>query len=553
MENYVLYDELGRGKYSVVFKGRKKGSLEYVAVHCAEKVKRKELQNIVRITHDVCHDNIVAFYEWYETTNHIWMITELCTGQCLSVMLEEDGCFPEEVVKNFGIDIANGLHYLHVMGILYCDLQCSKLIMDGCGKVKLSNFSLARVCEEEHVDFFTDGELNDENRRPSPLYMAPEVLQSSVHAVSSDLWSFGCVLYELFTGCLPFEAETFSELVDKIICEDFPNPRQVINDVELDPTNQFSNLLQSLLCKDVGSRMMWKDLFNHHFWNGSLRKLLVDENVDLIEDEQLTINNLNLEFKDKESFVNKEKEQVYDILHDLKPLAQKSNSESKNNELAVVSRPETAPEKSNSNLGLGTYKIDQLRPHTAQAQKLNKAVHTDRILKHSKRQQCEKESLNTEKTRRNIFSQNSEMQLETIPLFQNLEDGDISIESLLYHPSDFVLTSIADNSKIKKTVIPKWDAKIMGVTPLAVEKLLEVEDSIGTQFLDAILKVLEQPTGSTGHTVGQRAKLHCASYLASIVKNADVANLFTNSDLAFRIVHVIKISPSTDLKGRLGK
>ncbi len=272
MENYVLYEELGKGTYSVVYKGRKKGSVEYVAVHCAEKAKRKELQNIVRLTHELSHENIVNFYEWYETTNHIWMIVELCTGQNLSVMLEQDGCFPEITVRSFGLDIASGLHYLHGLGILYCDLRSSKLILDGYGKVKLSNFSLAKIEDETELnELGGDNDSNEDSRRPSPLYMAPEVLNGHPHSVASEFWSFGCVLYELFTGCLPFEGDSFSELVNKVMTQNLLYPLQVINGVELGPSDEFYNLVLSLLCKDAGFRLSWNELLRHPFWDGGLR------------------------------------------------------------------------------------------------------------------------------------------------------------------------------------------------------------------------------------------------------------------------------------------
>uniref|UniRef100_A0A3B4BAL2 Protein kinase domain-containing protein n=2 Tax=Periophthalmus magnuspinnatus TaxID=409849 RepID=A0A3B4BAL2_9GOBI len=80
MENFILYEKLGSGSRSVVHKGRLKGSLNYVAIVCSDKVKRPEIINHVRLCHDFEHPNIVSFYEWYETSNHLWLVVELCTG-----------------------------------------------------------------------------------------------------------------------------------------------------------------------------------------------------------------------------------------------------------------------------------------------------------------------------------------------------------------------------------------------------------------------------------------------------------------------------------------
>ena len=59
----------------------------------------------------------------------------------------------------------------------------------------------------------------------SPTYMAPEVLQGSEHTICSDLWSLGCVMYEMFTGHPPFRADSFQQLTDKILHHDMPPPR----------------------------------------------------------------------------------------------------------------------------------------------------------------------------------------------------------------------------------------------------------------------------------------------------------------------------------------
>ena len=573
MENYVLYDELGRGSYSVVYKGRKKGSVEYVAVHCSEKTKRKELQNIVRLTHELSHDNIVTFYEWYETTNHIWMIMELCTGQSLSTMLEQDGCFPETTVRSFGLDIASGLHYLHGLGILYCDLRCSKLILDGYGKVKLSNFSLAKVEDEPDLNKFGD-DINgsdEESRRPSPMYMAPEVLQSHPYSVSSDLWSFGCVLYELFTGCVPFQAESFPELVDKVMTQNILYPLQVINGIETGPSDEFYSLVQSLMGKDEGQRISWNELLRHPFWDGNLRLSMDDVDETLAQEEDV-----------------KREQHVEPVLEQGKPIsAQQDEKEagilasdegrflkkpnirqtvargSEKGHVTHVSkqRPGTAPEGTNSSIRNGTYKVEHLRPHTTQSdlaktRKLTKEEREGRSnvsqsLKSNtpKKKGPGSKSVRADKSGGKYQNFSEKTSNHVSP---RLHSAGLDVEKLLYHPSDFVVTSIVDNPKIKKVVIPKWDAKTIGITTLTVDQLLKASDDEQTKYLKEVSVLLEQSQRTSSQSGGQRSKLHCASYLVSILQDTDVANLVANSSLVFGLLQVIKQSSSADLKARLG-
>lgn len=88
MNNYHIYEEVGRGKYSVVYKGRKKKTIEYVAVKSVERSRRKKLMNEVRLFHNLNHRNIVKFFNWYETRNHLWIIFEYCSGGDLFTIIE---------------------------------------------------------------------------------------------------------------------------------------------------------------------------------------------------------------------------------------------------------------------------------------------------------------------------------------------------------------------------------------------------------------------------------------------------------------------------------
>uniref|UniRef100_A0A8C1MQW9 Unc-51 like kinase 4 n=1 Tax=Cyprinus carpio TaxID=7962 RepID=A0A8C1MQW9_CYPCA len=221
MENFILYEEIGRGNRSVVYKGRRKGSIHFVAIICSDKSKRPELTNHVRLAHDIKHDNVVSFYEWYETSNHLWLVVEMCTGGSLAALVAQDECLSEEVVREFSIDLMKGLKYIHDSGIVVSDLTPAKILLDGPGTLKYSNFCLAKAQGESLEEFFSlvmaeemgagDSKeniispQNIKNRiKGSPVYCAPEVLRGADTSVCSDLWALGCILYEMFTG-YPFQ------------------------------------------------------------------------------------------------------------------------------------------------------------------------------------------------------------------------------------------------------------------------------------------------------------------------------------------------------------
>ena len=76
MDNYHIYEEIGRGKSSVVYKGRRKKSILFLAVKSVAKAKMDKVLHEVQIMYRLEHINILKFSNWYETRNHIWLILE---------------------------------------------------------------------------------------------------------------------------------------------------------------------------------------------------------------------------------------------------------------------------------------------------------------------------------------------------------------------------------------------------------------------------------------------------------------------------------------------
>lgn len=286
MENFILYEEIGRGSNTVVYKGRRKGTINFVAILCTDKNKRPEITNWVRLTHEIKHKNIVTFHEWYETSNHLWLVVELCTGGSLEMVIAQDENLPEDVVREFGVDLITGLYHLHQFGILFCDLSPGKILLEGPGTLKFSNFCLAKVEGENLDEFFAlvaaeeGGGDSGENvlkktvksrAKGSLTYTAPEILRGADFSITSDLWSLGCLLYEMFSGKPPFFSETFSELVEKIFYED-PLP-PIPKDPSLPKaSSDFINLLDGLLQKDPQKRLTWAGLLQHSFWKDAFTR-----------------------------------------------------------------------------------------------------------------------------------------------------------------------------------------------------------------------------------------------------------------------------------------
>eukprot|EP00884_Botryococcus_braunii_P012001 jgi/Botrbrau1/20801/Bobra.0156s0030.1 len=260
MNQYHIYEEIGRGKHSVIYKGRKKKTIHYYAIKSVDKSQKPRVLQEVRTMHALDHDNILKFFAWYETSNHLWLILEYCVGGDLRSLLRQDIRLPEASIHDFGRDLVISLQYLHAAAIIYCDLKPSNVLLDENGRIKLGGFGLSRRLADINR---TSLQQLPPAKRGTPCYMAPELFQEgATHSTASDLWALGCVLYECAAGHPPFVSSSFNQLVHDIL-QTPPAPLS-------GASPPFQDLVTRLLDKDPGTRLKWPEVCNHSFWQTAL-------------------------------------------------------------------------------------------------------------------------------------------------------------------------------------------------------------------------------------------------------------------------------------------
>ncbi|KAK7303170.1 hypothetical protein RJT34_14072 [Clitoria ternatea] len=261
MNQYHIYEAIGRGRYSTVYKGRKKKTIEYFAIKSVDKSQRTKVLEEVRILHTLDHQNVLKFYDWYETSAHLWLVLEYCVGGDLLSILRQDSQLPEDSVHDLASDLVKALQFLHSNGIIYCDLKPSNILLDENGCAKLCDFGLARKLKD--ISKAPSSPL-PRAKRGTPSYMAPELFEDGgVHSFASDFWALGCVLYECYAGRPPFVGREFTQIVKSIISD--PTPP-----LPGTPSRPFVNLINSLLVKDPAERIQWPELCGHAFWRTKL-------------------------------------------------------------------------------------------------------------------------------------------------------------------------------------------------------------------------------------------------------------------------------------------
>ena len=196
IDDIKIYSEIGRGAFSVVYKGRLKQSITFVALKSVERAAEPKVQREVRAMYGLAHANVLRFHAWYRTANHLWTVSEYCAGGDLRKLLSQDGVLPEPTVMSFGVDALAGLQCVHRHELLMVDLQPQHLLVDEHGLVKLADFGAAlRV---------GDAAVRDGVAAAPAAHRPPEAGVGAPLSFASDFWALGSLLHELITGRRPF-------------------------------------------------------------------------------------------------------------------------------------------------------------------------------------------------------------------------------------------------------------------------------------------------------------------------------------------------------------
>lgn len=230
-----LLDAIGKGSFGVVYKARTTLDGTLVA---AKKVKLKEmvdekakkdcLQEIALLQR-LDHPHIIKYLASFVEDGELFIVLELADGGDLAQFIQ---CFrahskliPEATIWRYFSQVCAALKHMHLKRIMHRDVKPANVFITSDGRVKLGDLGLGR--------FFSPSSLAANSLVGSPYYMSPERIQELEYDFSSDVWSAGCLLYEMAALQSPFMNETKNlySLVRKIVaCEYPPIPSNIYSD-----------------------------------------------------------------------------------------------------------------------------------------------------------------------------------------------------------------------------------------------------------------------------------------------------------------------------------
>ena len=233
MENFEILEKLGEGSYSTVYKVKRKIDNQIYALkkvklsNLNEKEKTNSL-NEVRILASVKSKYVISYKEAFfdEKDSTLGVVMEYAdNGDLYKKILEykQKKIYFEEIdIWKIFIQLVKGLKALHDLQILHRDLKSANVFLFKDGHAKLGDLNVSKVAKRG-LGYTQTG---------TPYYASPEIWKDLPYDNKSDIWSLGCVLYEMITLHPPFRSKNMDELYKKVLSGDIGNlPEKYSNDL----------------------------------------------------------------------------------------------------------------------------------------------------------------------------------------------------------------------------------------------------------------------------------------------------------------------------------
>ncbi|XP_023328348.1 myosin light chain kinase, smooth muscle isoform X2 [Eurytemora carolleeae] len=251
--SYLRKDELGRGKFGVVFQIEDKSTGNIMAakhIKIRKEEHKKRVKEEIGILQNLSNPHVIKFVEAFENNRELILVMEyLDGGELFERVATEDFNLTESDCCLFIRQLCRGVDYLHSKQIVHLDLKPENVVCThkDSNSLKIIDFGLAKKMLPEEKFKMMGG---------TPEFVAPEVVNYEFIDLSTDMWSVGVICYILLSGYSPFMGETDSETFSNIssVTYDFDEP-------EFDDISTNAKCLDDpwLLEKDIGSNVLKTD------------------------------------------------------------------------------------------------------------------------------------------------------------------------------------------------------------------------------------------------------------------------------------------------------
>lgn len=227
-DRYEIIDKVGSGGMSDVYKAKDHKLNRFVAVKvlkaefCEDKSFVSKFKIEAQSAAGLAHPNIVNVYDVGEDQGIYYIVMELIEGITLKKYIEKKGKLPVKDAISIAIQVAQGIEAAHNNHIVHRDIKPQNIIISREGKVKVTDFGIARAASANTIN---------SNAMGSVHYISPEQARGGYIDEKSDIYSLGITLYEMITGKVPFEGDSTVTIALQHIQEELPSAKMFVPDL----------------------------------------------------------------------------------------------------------------------------------------------------------------------------------------------------------------------------------------------------------------------------------------------------------------------------------
>ena len=284
MDGFNILSKIGEGSYSTVLKVQR---IEDGNIYALKRVKfyklsEKEKENAlneIRILASVKNKNVISYKEAFfdEKDSSLGIVMEYADKGDLFQLITErkktKNYFTEQEVWKIFIQLLNGLKALHDFKILHRDIKSANVFLFKGGICKLGDLNVSKVARKG-LGYTQTG---------TPYYASPEVWEEKPYDSKSDVWSLGCVMYEMITLRPPFQAKSMEELYKKVMRGNYPRiPSKYSEDL--------SDAIKLMIQVEAGARPSCEELLKMPMITKRIEFFNNNNDIDITEEQNESLN-----------------------------------------------------------------------------------------------------------------------------------------------------------------------------------------------------------------------------------------------------------------------
>ncbi len=223
---YELIEKIGEGGMSYVYRARCQILDRIVAIKILKEEYSNDQAFVSRFRTEamaaarLSHPNIVNIYDVGEHDDVYYIVMEYVEGTTLKELIAQEAPLPVGRAIDIAVMICDGIQHAHDKGIIHRDIKPHNILITTTGMVKVADFGIAQAISKKTITF-------GGNIVGSVHYISPEQAKGEPVTIATDIYSLGCVLYEMLTGSPPFDAESPVTVALKHIHDEITPPRQI--------------------------------------------------------------------------------------------------------------------------------------------------------------------------------------------------------------------------------------------------------------------------------------------------------------------------------------